>query len=180
VTNNALLVLSSGLLGALLVFVLGELRQTWREIIELEGLLRLVEKEIAFNLSRVPRVRTPRGDRSLPTKLLVIEAWQQTRVRIAQLLLDSERFGMLTDYYQGVREVNDLLSQPTSPTREQSPTLEEVVNLTNKGEDIRQYLRDNHLGDSRPAWRKLSSRLVLQLFGREFPIRIVRGNPPAS
>lgn len=137
--NNVLLVLSSGLLGALLVFVLGLWRDRSREKKELEGLLRLVEKEVHFNQnSRLPGLSAVK-DADLQYwavgRPLVAEAWQQARVRIAQLLRSVENFNELTDYYRDLQELNDLLDEHASPASRQD-IKRRAIDLANKTVDV--------------------------------------------
>ena len=160
-TYNVLLVLSSGTIGALLVFVLGLLKERRRERKELEGLLRLIEKEVHFNeLSRLPALRVrqggdlhpPRpGGRPLVGRLLVMEAWEQARVRIAQLLLNSKNFGELTNYYRDLQELNDLLDEHASPI-ERGDLKRRVDDLANKGLAVRRWIKDNYLKEERRSW----------------------------
>ncbi len=137
---------------------------------ELEGLLRLVEKEIHFNeLSRLPQLSlSAAGEKNLDKRevgrCLVTSAWQQVRARIAQLLLSSGRFGELASYYQGVQNLNDRLDPLTAPIERQNIP-PEAIDLTNQGLAIRRWLADEYLNDSRSAWGKVWRRVAAQLFG---------------
>src|SRR3712207_1308457 len=84
-------VLLSGLVGALLVFVLGALREWWRNERERRGLLRLLLAEIEHN-AEVVRTVWESGKPSLigspNIRLMTSRTWRDTQARAAQLLPD--------------------------------------------------------------------------------------------
>jgi hypothetical protein len=157
----------AALFGAVLGSTATHMWHVWRErrqhARELEGLLRLIEKEIHFNqLSRLPALAVrqggdlhPRpGGRPLVGRPLVMEAWQLARVRIAQLLLNSKNFGELTTYYRDLQELNDLLDEHASPI-ERGDLKRRVIELTNKGVAVRQWIEGNYLKEEhRPWWQR--------------------------
>ena len=94
--------LLSGAIGALLVFVLGAVRETWRRDRESVGLARLLLGEIGHNEevvkgakedeSRAEQIGSPR------LYLMKTETWRATRTRTAQLV-PSKLLTALEDYY---------------------------------------------------------------------------------
>src|SRR5215208_2447882 len=86
---------------------------------ELVGLLRLIDREVAFNqTSRLPKLAGIQDldlyQRQVGTPL-VKEAWQQARVRLAQLLENSGDYSDLADYYHDLQELNDRIGEHGSP-----------------------------------------------------------------
>ncbi len=78
--------------------------------------------------------------------VLVKEAWQQARVRLAQLLQNSGDYSVLTDYYHDLQELNDLIGERASPN-ERGDIKDRAVNLTNKGPNLRKWIKDKYLKD---------------------------------
>ena len=81
-------VLLSGVLGALLVFLLGIFREWWRNEQERRGLLRLLSSEVRHNAELVALVRKS-GDgtiRLTDIAAMKAEVWRESRARAARLL----------------------------------------------------------------------------------------------
>jgi len=81
-------VLLSGVLGALLVFLLGIFREWWRNEQERRGLLRLLLSEVRHNAELVALVRKS-GDgtiRLTDIAAMKAEVWRESRARAARLL----------------------------------------------------------------------------------------------
>jgi hypothetical protein len=101
-------VLFAGLLGALLVFVLGLLREEWRSDREQVALLRLLLAEVEHNVAVVQTLEHWRGsDPPIDMRLMPIiksEVWHDVRVRAAQLLPE-ELTTVLNDYYSPLDNV---------------------------------------------------------------------------
>jgi hypothetical protein len=151
--------LFSGIVGAFLVFCLGVLRERWRREQELEGLLRLVDKEIQHNeLSGLPELAVKSGadfDAREPARALRIDTWQQARAKIAELLLNRERFSTLADYYLNVQTLNNLLDPHASPIQRRE-SIPGIVSLLDKqGTDIRHWIESDYIGDHLPTWKIL-------------------------
>ncbi len=87
---NWLLVLLSGSIGAISEFILGFLRELWRNERERRGLLRLLQAEIEHNIEVVRTVRESRPGLlgSPDLRFMKIETWRATRTRATQLLPD--------------------------------------------------------------------------------------------
>lgn len=105
-------VLLSGFLGALLVFLLGALREWWRNERERRGLLRLLLAEIEHN-GEVVRTVWESGKPSLVgspnIRLMTARTWRETQARGAQLL-PNELFGELDVYYSLLERLLTLLN----------------------------------------------------------------------
>jgi len=81
-------VLLSGVLGALLVFLLGIFREWWRNEQERRGLLRLLLSEVRHNAELVALVRKS-GDGTIKLTdiaAMKAEVWRESRARAARLL----------------------------------------------------------------------------------------------
>ncbi len=96
--------LLSGLFGAFLVFVLGVLREWWRGELERSGLLRLAHAEIKRNRRILQPLREADGTTATAYLIwslrhLETDDWDRSKVRLAQLIVKSEHFASLSDYY---------------------------------------------------------------------------------
>ena len=104
------MVLLSGSIGAISVFILGFIRELWRNERERRGLLRLLQAEIEHNIEVVRTVRESRpallGSPDL--RFMKIETWRATRTRATQLLPD-ELFKDIENYYSLLETVLTLL-----------------------------------------------------------------------
>jgi hypothetical protein len=104
--------LVSGLLGALLVFVLGVIREAWRNDQEKLGLLRLLLAEIEHNAEVTKTIGEATSDllssqefsRSMNT-----ETWRDVRTKAARLLPQEMRKA-LVDYYAPLQTLKTLLT----------------------------------------------------------------------
>jgi hypothetical protein len=81
-------VLLSGVLGALLVFLLGIFREWWRNEQERRGLLRLLLSEVRHNAELVALVRKSGEETIRLTDIAAMKAeiWRESRARAARLL----------------------------------------------------------------------------------------------
>lgn len=93
-------VLLSGLVGALLVFLLGVAREWWRNEQERRGLLLLLKSEIAHNAELVGLIRESGAGFAKQPDIVALktETWRETRARAAQLL-PAEIVEALDAYY---------------------------------------------------------------------------------
>jgi hypothetical protein len=102
--------LLSGVIGALLVFCLGFVRELWRDERERRGILRLLLAEIEHNIEVVRTVRESRpallGSPDLPS--LRTDTWRDTRARAAQLLPENLLSGV-EGYYSLLETLLTLL-----------------------------------------------------------------------
>ena len=113
-------------------------------------MLRLIDREVAFNqTSRLPKLAGIQ-DLDLHQRQvgppLVKEAWHQARVRLAQLLENSGHYRDLADYYHDLQELNDLIGEHGSP-KARGDIKSRAVNLTNKGLNLRKWIKDKYLKD---------------------------------
>jgi hypothetical protein len=99
------LLLLSGLISALVVFVLGVYREWRRAVRERRGLVRLVHAEIKRNHSILSKFKSPYTDSfnvyviNVHLRHVRTDDWDRSKVRLAQLIAKSERFAALNDYY---------------------------------------------------------------------------------
>ena len=102
-------VLLSGAVGALIVFVLGALREWWRE--EREGLLRLLLAEIDHNAEIERTVGETSWDllSAENFRKLSTDTWRELQGRAAALLHD-ELFASLNGYYSALQTLLTLQS----------------------------------------------------------------------
>jgi hypothetical protein len=113
-------VLFAGVVGALLVFVLGLVREKWRSDREQVGILRLLLAEIHHNIAVVQTLEHWRGAvlnidvRLLPR--MKAEVWRDVRVRAAQLLRE-KLITTLNDYYSPLDNVITLREVQEDPTK---------------------------------------------------------------
>jgi hypothetical protein len=80
--------------------------------------------------------------------VLTTDAWEQTRVRIAQLL-PVDRFTSLVEYYTGVQYLNmllDVLDEYTPPREKKACLPRYGGGLLEKGEEVRAWMRDEYIG----------------------------------
>ena len=109
------MVLLSGVLGALSVFVLGILRQLWLQHQELKGLSRLLYTEVDniynwFELSLMEQHRNVFTPQKLD--LFIPDVWPDTRVRLAQLMHPDD-FQEVAEFYRSVQIFVDHLQDET-------------------------------------------------------------------
>jgi hypothetical protein len=102
VRGVSLEVLLSGLIGALLVFLLGVLREWWRDERERRGLMRLLLAEVRQNTETTEltvasiRDEHPATVRDFPA--INMEVWSDVRARATQLF-PADLFEVLDRYY---------------------------------------------------------------------------------
>jgi hypothetical protein len=114
-------VLLAGFGGALLVFLLGALREWWREEREREGLLRLLLAEIDHNDEVARTIGETRDDLlgSPDFPSMTTETWRDVQGRAAALLPD-DLATALNDYYSALQTLltlltfDDLINQRTN------------------------------------------------------------------
>lgn len=145
---NVLIALSSGLFGAFLVFVLGWLKELWLRRRERIRLLRLIFVEFSRNESNLKRLlrKIPggfkEGDDS-PTPLRT-DTWEQSRVRLAQLL-PRDLLRELAEYYMIVYELNELLNRYAKEVHKQTLPFQ-VRSLLERGESIKDRIAGHYIG----------------------------------
>lgn len=138
-------VLLSGLVGALLVFCLGLVRESWRNGRERQGLLRLVLAEMRHNQLVLYRTygdisavsESAAHEAMTLTKLFQVAAWEDTRVRLAQLL-PSEAFTHLSSHYGNLQHIVDSVQ---STDRMLGPPKQIVLNAIERAETSRMGMR---------------------------------------
>jgi hypothetical protein len=106
--------LTSGLIGALLVFFLGFGWQLWRNHRERRALLRILLAEIEHNTVVVAAIQIERPElqdtlNSPDLPKMSTEAWRDSRSQVAELL-PSELVKVLNDYYSPLQNLLTLLS----------------------------------------------------------------------
>jgi hypothetical protein len=159
-------IIVGALLGALVTFVFSEVRQARQRVSEKSGLARLLLAEIEHN--------SP--DRASPTVIVgkrivqayvahppKLEAWKETRVRLAQLL-DPEDFVALTNYYQIVQKLTDDAT-PISVFRKQ-------VGPAKAGPEVQ--VRSHRLSPEEPSWNERTEDLQSRLRRYANPPRRLR------
>ncbi len=143
-------VLLAGSIGALGVFVLTVLKdwfQGWRRRKrELKGLLRLVSVEIALHRTLVLDDYLQADSVNKPHRLLRMDAWGQTRPRIAALL-PAHRLASLAEYYANAQRFNVLMDEHTPLKGRAWEAQELAVSLANEiGLENRKWMREDYIG----------------------------------
>ena len=106
-------VLLAGSVGALAVFVLGVVREWWRNERERRGILRLLLVEIGHNAEVCRTIGETTWDLLSAPELtsMRVGTWSDCRVRAAQLLPEYLTQG-LNDYYDSLQNLLTLLTFP--------------------------------------------------------------------
>ncbi len=99
-------VLSLLVLGAVVVYLLGEWGDRRQRKRELKGLLRILDIEIAAN-ERLLRIfdERPAWITRAPHRSLQSRVWEDVRVRLAYLLKNHEQFDAIARYYGNIQAV---------------------------------------------------------------------------
>ena len=152
---NVVIPLFSGLLGALLVFCLGVLKDACRQVSELKGLLRLIDAEMGLNEIGLDKLSS-NGFEAWATEAgrpLELQVWKEARVRLAQLLTSS-KFRDLVAYYSKVEELNYLLvGQHVSPKQRQEQIPPAVVQAQDDSRDIRAWIDKDYVASDKSNFR---------------------------
>lgn len=100
--------LSLLVLGAVVVYLLGEWGERRQRKRELEGLLRILDVEIAAN-ERLLQIFEdhPAWITQAPDHSLQSRAWEDARVRLAHLLKNRRQFADIARYYGNIQAVED-------------------------------------------------------------------------
>jgi hypothetical protein len=95
-------------LGAVVVYLLGEWGERRQRKRELKGLLRILDIEIAAN-ERLLQIFEdhPAWITQAPDHSLQSRAWEDARVRLAHLLKNRKQFDDIARYYGNIRAVED-------------------------------------------------------------------------
>lgn len=95
-------------LGAVIVYLLGEWEDRRQRKRELKGLLRILDTEIAAN-ERLLRIfdERPAWITRAPDHSLQIRAWEDARVRLAYLLKNRKQFEDIARYYGNIQAVEE-------------------------------------------------------------------------
>jgi hypothetical protein len=98
--------LSLLVLGAVIVYLLGEWGDRRQRRRELQGLLRILDTEIAAN-ERLLRIfeERPAWITRAPDHSLQSRAWEDARVRLAHLLKNHKQFDDIARYYANIQAV---------------------------------------------------------------------------
>jgi hypothetical protein len=99
---------------------------------ELKGLLRLLAVEIEYNENILETFKNSRIHPGEHPPVLHTRAWEENRVRIAQLLKRGEDFGCLADYFMNVANFE---GYRRSGQEWAVPLLEYITPLQQQGED---------------------------------------------
>lgn len=98
--------LALGVLAAVIAYLLGEWGERKQRKMELKGLLRILDIEIAGNKRQLrifeeyPTWIAEASDHSLQTK-----AWEDARARLAHLLNNDKQFDAIARYYWSIQEI---------------------------------------------------------------------------
>jgi hypothetical protein len=156
-------VLLSGAVGALIVFVLGALREWWRE--EREGLLQLLTAEIEHN-AEVERTvgETTRDLLSEENfRKLSTVTWRELQGRAAALLHD-DLFVALNGYYSALQTLLTLLSFEDRASQRTNRVIREAyTELTGKEVPANRNPWDEYLAATRDAQARARDRIVAYL-----------------
>jgi hypothetical protein len=87
---------------AAVAFIFTEIEASFSRQRELKGLLRLLAAEIEYNKDILEAFKNSRSQLEKHLQGLHTLAWEENKVRIAQLLKRSEDFGCLADYFMNV------------------------------------------------------------------------------
>lgn len=141
--------LGAAILGALAAYGFGEFR-AWRERQrELRGLLTLLDDEIGRNEGQL-RIffTTPRWITDAPDYALQMRDWNDTRVRLSQLL-STESYSDIAKYYNNLSVINDFRLKGVD---EEAYRRERVAGqlrlLLQQSETARQHIRDSGVADA--------------------------------
>jgi len=121
--------LVSGLVGAVLVFLLGTGREAWRNRREKLGILRLILTEIQHNTEVVRTIEERGGDLLVSPDFLLsmsTETWIDVRKSAAKLLSDDLR-QVLNDYYSPLQTLLTLLKFEKGPSDRMDRALRGVI-----------------------------------------------------
>lgn len=101
-------ILSLLVLGAVMVYLLGEWGDRRQRKRELKGLLRILDIEIAAN-ERLIRIfdERPAWISRAPDHSLQSRVWEDARVRLAYLLKSHEQFDDIAQYYGNIQAVEE-------------------------------------------------------------------------
>ncbi len=101
-------VLSLLVLGAVIVYLVGEWGDRRQRRRELKGLLRILDIEIAAN-ERLVRIfdERPAWISRAPDHALQSRVWEDTRVRLAYLLKNHKQFDGIARYYGNIQAVEE-------------------------------------------------------------------------
>lgn len=99
-------ILSLVVLGAVVIYLLSEWSDRRQRKRELKGLLRILDAEIAGN-ERLLQIfdEHPVWVARAPDYSLQTRAWEDVRVRLAQLLRSSKQFDDIANYYENIQAV---------------------------------------------------------------------------
>ena len=131
--------LRAGLLGALVAWARGTWTAWRQRKAERRSLLRLVEMEVQHN-EAVLEARSP-SDYGNVTNVLRTDTWEQTRVRLAQVLKDRQ-FSQISDYYRDAQRLNHLWSPDAHPSHRAKEATSAQARLTERGKEITAWIRD--------------------------------------
>jgi hypothetical protein len=141
-------VLFGGAVGALSVFFLGLLKEWWQRDREQKGLLRLVDAEIGHNdsgLTELSVLEDRDYDNEPPGRPLRLDAWEQNRAKLAQLL-PHEKLTDLSTYYRNTQTLNNLLDPHTSPSSRRKNIPGVVRTLADHGTNVRAWIQGDYIG----------------------------------
>jgi hypothetical protein len=100
------IILGLVVLGAVIVYLLGEWGERRQRKRELKGLLRILDTEISAN-ERLLRIldEHPAWITRAPNRSLQSRAWEDARVRLAHLLKNRKQFDDIARYYGNIQAV---------------------------------------------------------------------------
>lgn len=143
----------AGIIGAVFVWFGRWIAARWQRRTERQGLLRLLDLEIARHERPLivyaddHKFRNVGGIRDV--QFWRTDTWEQTRVRLAQLLTSNE-FTRLAHYYRNAQDINDLLTADYGPLQRmrKGPGLRD--SMVREGEVIRKWIRAKLPKDYQP------------------------------
>ena len=137
--------LGGALLGAITGYVFRELEEWRQRKRERRGLLTLVKLETKYNedlLTKYEKNREWITDQSRGT--LSTRAWDDSRVRLSQLLKDSELFSELAEYYEEMRRIGAYSRyENLSSDMRILVVTEQLPDLQKSSNKVRQLLSNN-------------------------------------
>jgi hypothetical protein len=138
--------LVGALLGATTGYVFREVEEWRRRKRERRGLLTLVDIETKHNEELLTKYeKNPEWITDQSRRTLSTGAWDDTRVRLSQLLKDTELFSKLAEYYEEMRRIGTYSrsDENTSSDMRIMVVTKQLPTLQNSSNQVRQLLDKN-------------------------------------
>lgn len=133
---------SAGLFGLFLTLALREF-SAWRgRLRERKTLLYLIDKEINENKSTLESIyETPATATRIPADTLQSKVWEDTRIRLAQLVQNESEFRDIASYYQNLRIVRNLMNNPAMSNADKERVIHSSAESTMAiGDDVKEII----------------------------------------